>query len=82
MKLEIVTPKKIIFTGNVSSVTLPGKNGLFTIRTGHAPIIASISEGMMHYISDLNRYEALIGSGVVEVKNNEVILCVETAEKK
>jgi F-type H+-transporting ATPase subunit epsilon len=82
MKLEIVTPEKIIFTGNVSSVTLPGRNGLFTIRKGHAPIIASLSEGLMHYISELNSYEVVIGSGVVEAKNNKVVLCVETAEKK
>ena len=82
MKLELVTPEKIIFSGNVSSVTLPGKNGLFTIRKEHAPIISSLKPGIVHYYSDLNKYEVATGPGVVEVNEDIVIICVETAEKK
>ena len=41
MKLEIITPEQIYFTGEVTSVTLPGTSGLFTVWENHAPLISS-----------------------------------------
>lgn len=82
MKLEIVTPEQIVFSGEVSSVSVPGKKGIFTIWKDHAPIIATMKAGTVRYISDLNHYEVETGPGVMEAGNNEIVLCVETAIKK
>lgn len=43
--LEIVTPSKIIFSGNVISVTVPGELGSFQILYNHAPIISNLTIG-------------------------------------
>ena len=78
MKLEILTPEKTLFQGEISSVTLPGKMGSFTILSHHAPMIASLNTGDLKYISDLNIYHLQIGGGVVEVRDNQVIVCVDS----
>lgn len=45
MYLEIITPEEVLFRGEVSSVKLPGKDGLFQILKDHAPLISSLAEG-------------------------------------
>ncbi|MEA4936949.1 MAG: ATP synthase F1 subunit epsilon [Paludibacter sp.] len=78
MKLEIITPEKIIFTGKADIVTLPGISGKFSILDNHAPLIASLGKGV---ISFKNKEDGIrdysIESGLCEVRNNEVYVCVE-----
>lgn len=45
LTLEIVSPEKILFSGPIEMVELPGKLGHFAILTGHAPIISSLAAG-------------------------------------
>lgn len=47
MHLEIITPEHKIFNGKADAVQLPGKDGLFQILDSHAPIISSLTEGMV-----------------------------------
>jgi F-type H+-transporting ATPase subunit epsilon len=82
MKLEIVTPDQFIFSGDVNLVNLPGKNGSFSIKKDHAPLIASLKAGVLSYVQELNHYEFVTGEGVMEVKDNKITVCVENAVKK
>jgi F-type H+-transporting ATPase subunit epsilon len=78
MKLEILTPEKILFSGNVDSVTLPGVTSNFTVLRNHAPIIAALTKGTIKFSE--NRVPAgkiEIESGFCEVFKNEVYICVE-----
>lgn len=45
MYLEVITPEEVLFKGDVSSVQLPGRDGLFQILKDHAPIIATLGAG-------------------------------------
>ena len=45
MFLEIVSPEKTLFTGDVSSVQLPGSEGSFQILNNHAPIVSTLKKG-------------------------------------
>ena len=47
MQLEIITPEKKIFSGEVEAVQLPGLDGSFQVLKGHAPIISALQEGMV-----------------------------------
>ena len=47
MFLEIVSPEKTLFTGDVSSVQLPGSEGSFQILNNHAPIVSTLKKGEM-----------------------------------
>ena len=47
MYLEIVSPEKILFKGNVSSVAVPGVNGEFEMLNNHAAVISTLKEGFV-----------------------------------
>lgn len=78
MKLEILTPDKTVFEGEVTSVTVPGTAGSFEILKGHAPIISTLEDGKVT-IRGGNKSEDtfLIKGGVVEVLNNSIMVLAE-----
>ncbi|MGB9664727.1 MAG: ATP synthase F1 subunit epsilon [Ignavibacteria bacterium] len=74
--LEIVTPSKIIFSGYVKSVTVPGEIGSFQILYNHAPIISNLTIGELKVI-DENRnadYYAMSGGFVMVLKNRVTVI--------
>ena len=77
MKLEILTPEKKIFSGEVVSVQVPGSSGKFQMLNMHAPIVSSLENEIK--ITDLEKKELVfdIKSGVVEIKNNTIIILAE-----
>ena len=77
MKLEIITPEQIFFSGEVASVTLPGKNGSFTIWENHAPIISSLGVGKISYKANNQDFELKVQGGFAEVNKNVVTVCLE-----
>jgi F-type H+-transporting ATPase subunit epsilon len=77
MNLEILTPEKKIFEGEVSSVIFPGADGSFQVLNNHAPLVSLLQEGLVEYkINDKTEQVAITG-GVVEVLKNEVILLAD-----
>ena len=81
MKLEIITPEQIIFSGEVSLVTVPGTKGRFTILEQHAPIISSLEKGVITYRVDGNDVNVQSGGGFVEVNNNVISIAVEVVSE-
>lgn len=77
MKLEIITPEKIFFSGEVSSVTLPGTEGFFTMWENHAPIISSLIKGKLTFTGKEGEQELNIEGGFVEANKNVVTVCLE-----
>jgi F-type H+-transporting ATPase subunit epsilon len=78
MYLEIITPDKKLFSGEVKSVKLPGTDGSFGILNKHAPIIASLKKGLVRVVNDKNITEEFdINGGIVEMLDNKVVLLAE-----
>lgn len=77
LRLKIVSPAKVEFSGEVDSVMVPGSMGSFEILTDHAPIISSLEEGVVVYNIGGVKSELNITGGFVEVQKNEVSICVE-----
>ena len=75
MHLEILTPDKKLFTGEVSSVTVPGSSGSFTVLNDHAPIVSTLEKGDVLVNSGASTFP--IKSGVIEVLKNQVIILAE-----
>jgi F-type H+-transporting ATPase subunit epsilon len=73
MNLEIITPDKKVFSGEVSVVTLPGTDGSFQILKDHAPIVSTLGKGTLA----ADKQEFTIDGGVVEVLNNKVLVLAE-----
>ena len=77
LTLRIVSPERVVFTGEVDSVLVHGTVGQFEILNDHAPIISTLVEGKVVYSVKGIKKELRIVGGFVEVKKNEVSLCVE-----
>ena len=78
MHLEIITPDKTLFNGEVESVTLPGSKGSFQVLKNHAALISSLSEGKLKYVQNDGIHEIMINKGMVEVLKNNIIVLVES----
>lgn len=77
LRLKIVSPEKIVFDGEVESVTVPGTAGEFEILVDHAPIISSLEVGTVSYVSQGERQSVEVKGGFVSVQKNVVNVCVE-----
>ena len=77
MKIRIITPSELLFEGDVESVTLPGTLGSFTVLDMHAPIVSSLESGKVVVKTANGAQEYALNSGFVEVKNNNIIVCIE-----
>jgi len=79
MKIEIITPDKKVFDGDVKSVRVPGKKGSFQVLKDHAPIISTLENGTVFMIDfDGNEKKFEISGGVIEVKANKIILLADS----
>ena len=78
MTLEILTPEKKLYSGDVYGVMLPGITGLFEILDRHAPLVSALGKGNLKILKAKNDFEFYsIQSGFVEVLNNKVTVLVE-----
>jgi F-type H+-transporting ATPase subunit epsilon len=80
MDLEIITPDKKIFEGEVSSASFPGADGSFQVLNNHAPLISLLRDGVVEYKSKESTQRLNITGGVVEVLANKVILLADGIE--
>ena len=81
-KLEIITPKKVVFSGDVTSFSAPGVLGGFQVLKSHAPFLSSLSIGEVKVVDAAgNESRYATSGGFVEVHENKVILLAETAER-
>ena len=78
MILEIITPEKKVFTGEVTSVKFPGTTGGFEVLNSHAPIISTLTNGNIRVITPNNSTENFkINGGVIEMQNNKIIVLAD-----
>ena len=93
MTLEIVSPEATLFTGEVTSVTLPGVDGSFQILNHHAPIVSILKQGDIKIAASSfsfskesagkfakvneQTYTLAINSGTIEMNHNKVIVLVD-----
>lgn len=82
MTLEILTPEKKLFSGDVYGVQLPGITGLFEVLDKHAPMVSALKTGKLKILKEKNTAVIYtIQSGFAEVLNNKTTVLVEGAEE-
>lgn len=78
MHVEIITPDKTVFSGDLKLIQLPGMDGLFEILNNHAPLISVLTKGKIKMLDqDENENFLEIRGGVVEVVDNKVKVLAE-----
>ncbi|MDE7180406.1 MAG: ATP synthase F1 subunit epsilon [Muribaculaceae bacterium] len=77
MTLEIISAHEIVFSGEVSSVTLPGELGQFTVLKDHAPLISVLVKGPVKYTDAKGEKGSFeIAGGLADVNDNVISVCV------
>ena len=80
MTLEILTPEKKIYSGEVYGVQLPGIGGLFEVLDKHAPMVSALKAGKLKILKDKSATTMYtIQGGFVEVLKNKTMVLVEGA---
>ena len=92
MQLEIVSPENTLLNANVDSVLVPGTDGSFQMLDNHAPIVSTLISGTIKILGEIENSDKLsdlfsivspkeihltITSGVVEMKENKVIILTD-----
>jgi F-type H+-transporting ATPase subunit epsilon len=78
MHLDIITPDKKLYSGEVKAITVPGTDGSIGILNRHAPLISSLKNGTVKVTDNKQATHTFeIKGGVVEVLNNKVIVLAE-----
>jgi len=81
IQLDIVSPVKTVFSGKITSITAPGELGGFQVLYRHAPLISSLKIGTIKIVTEEGKTQFFaISSGILEVKNNVVIVLADAVE--
>jgi F-type H+-transporting ATPase subunit epsilon len=79
VRIEIITPDRSVYSGEVRSVRVPGRKGSFQVLKDHAPIISTLDSGTVIIADDEGRETRFeITGGVIEVKKNRIILLADS----
>jgi F-type H+-transporting ATPase subunit epsilon len=81
IKLEIVTPERMVVSAAAEYVQLPGKSGYLGILPGHAPLLTEVAVGEIAYTVEGKSKRLSVAWGFAEVLPDKVTILAETAEK-
>ncbi|MGB1019098.1 MAG: F0F1 ATP synthase subunit epsilon, partial [Chitinophagales bacterium] len=76
MQLDILTPEKKLYSGDATSIKLPGISGNFELLDNHAPIISALAEGEIKYSTSEGETKIVIKDGFVECLQNKVVVLI------
>jgi F-type H+-transporting ATPase subunit epsilon len=85
MQLEILTPEKKLYSGDIYGIQLPGISGSFEVLEKHAPMVSALGKGSIKVLLDksgnnITRFN--ISGGFIEVLDNRVSVLVEGATQQ
>lgn len=77
MTLKIISAEEILFEGEVTSVTLPGAMGSFTVLQNHASLVSTLVAGNVEFTAaDGSSNTRKISGGLADIDNNVVSVCL------
>ena len=79
--LEIVTPERQFFTGQVESLILPASDGSYGVEPGHEPVVAAVEPGETRYKVDGQWQSVIVTQGFAEIMSDYAVVLVSTAER-
>lgn len=81
VKVEIITPERIVFGADVEFVVVPGEEGYLGILANHAPMVAALKIGVMKVVEDKQEIKMAISGGFMEINQNKLVVLADTAER-
>lgn len=78
--LEIISPSRQVFSGEIKSITVPGTKGRFQVLKNHAPLISTFELGMIRVdLKDKSKHYSTAG-GTIEVLDNKILVLADSIE--
>ena len=81
LMLEIVSPEKMVFSGKIEEVTIPGSEGEFGVLRGHEAFLSSVDIGELNFLKEGKKTYYAVNTGYAEVTSDKVTVLIETAER-
>jgi len=79
MEVSVLSPDRVLYTGDAHSVTAPGTIGSFSILESHAPLVTTLEPGLIKINSADGEKHFVVQDGFLEVRNNKVTALLEAA---
>jgi len=80
LHFELVSPARLLFSGSVASVTIPGTEGEMGIYPGHSPVLSTLKPGVVTVYKDGGGTDRIfVKGGMVEVNPQGLTLLAEVA---
>lgn len=80
--LEVITPERVAYSGQVSSLQAPGSEGSFGVLAGHVPLLTALQIGKLRFVEESGgEVQMAISGGFAEVGRTQVAVLAETAER-
>jgi F-type H+-transporting ATPase subunit epsilon len=76
---DLVSPEKLLFSGEVTQVDVPGEDGDFGVLAGHAPYVATLKPGVLTIFADGGEHRVVVRGGFAEVNKNGLTVLAEEA---
>jgi F-type H+-transporting ATPase subunit epsilon len=81
--VSLLTPKGQVFSGDVTSIKVPGAVGFFGVQAGHAPMLAAVQKGVLAVVTDDEaRTEYFIEDGILEMDGKRCLLLCDAAHER
>ncbi|MAT42857.1 MAG: ATP synthase F1 subunit epsilon [Anaerolineaceae bacterium] len=80
IKCEIVSQDRMVYSGNVDMVVLPGDDGVMGILPNHSPVLTTLAFGIITVVTSTERNYFTVAGGVAEVQPDQVTILADAAE--
>ncbi len=81
MKFDIITPERVVFSDDVSQVTMTTTNGEITVLPHHVPLVTVLKPGELRYKKGSEEFLVAVSGGFAEVRtDNSIKILADTAE--
>jgi F-type H+-transporting ATPase subunit epsilon len=78
---ELVSPEKLLFSGDVEQVDVPGAEGDFGVLAGHAPFVSTLRPGILTVHAASGEQKIVVLGGFAEVSADGLTVLADVAEK-
>ena len=76
---DLVSPEKLVFSGDVDQVDVPGAEGDFGVLVGHAPVVAAIRPGILTIFSGGTQQKIIVLGGLAEMSDKGLTVLADVA---
>ena len=78
-RFDLVSPERMLFSGEVEQVDVPGSEGDFGVLAGHAPLVATLKPGILTIINGGSRQRIIVFGGFAEVSGAGLTILADGA---